>query len=92
MQVNMTKFSKNLTDYLNMAGAGEEVFIVSRGRVIARIMPPLKKEQAANKKPVRQKQHSIGAMFEELRQLCVSENYQMEIPNRCNREDVFLAG
>lgn len=83
MQVNMTKLSKNLMTYLNMAGAGEEVFIVSRGKMIARIMPPSEKKQ------IRQKSHSVGAMLEELRQLCISENYQIEIPDRCNRDDIF---
>ena len=40
MQVNLTQFSKDLPAYLKMAGLGEEVLIILRGKAVARLMPP----------------------------------------------------
>jgi len=40
MQVNLTEFSKDVPAYLKMVSTGKEVFIISQGKVIARVCPP----------------------------------------------------
>jgi len=87
MQVNLTEFSKDVPAYLKMVSTGKEVFIISQDKVIARISPPTDYLIKVRKQ---KKKCSIATAFEELRQLCTEENYQIEIPNRCNRENTFL--
>jgi len=36
------------------------------------------------------KKRSPANAFEELRQLCLEENYALEIPNRYNRDNAFI--
>ncbi len=36
------------------------------------------------------KKRSPANAFEELRQLCLEENYALEISNRCDRENAFI--
>jgi len=85
MQVNLTEFSRDVTAYLKMAGTGKELFIISQGKIIARVSPPDDFIKIGKQK----KKSSISAAFEELRQLCIEENYQIEVPDRCNRENAF---
>ncbi|MGE0086311.1 MAG: Rpn family recombination-promoting nuclease/putative transposase [Desulfococcaceae bacterium] len=40
MQVNLTEFSRDVMTYLKMAGTGKEIFIISQGKIIARVIPP----------------------------------------------------
>jgi antitoxin (DNA-binding transcriptional repressor) of toxin-antitoxin stability system len=87
MQVNLTEFSKDVPAYLKMVSTGKEVFIISQGKIIARVSPP---SDAFSQVRKQKKKCSIAAAFEELRQLCIEENYQIEIPNRCTRENTFL--
>lgn len=35
-------------------------------------------------------QRSISNAFKELRQLCIEENYYLELPNRYDRENAFI--
>jgi len=44
MQVDVAEFGKDLPVYLNMVGTGEEVLIISHGKIIARMMPPSEDE------------------------------------------------
>ncbi len=44
MQVDVAEFSKDLPAYLKMVGNGEEVLILSHGKIIARMMPPSEDE------------------------------------------------
>jgi prevent-host-death family protein len=46
--VNATQLRANLAHYLARAGAGEEVAIISRGQVVARLMPAALNQQTAN--------------------------------------------
>jgi len=86
MQVNLTEFSKDVPAYLKMVSTGKEMFIISQGKIVARVSPAPDDFTKAGKPG---KKCSIAAAFEELRQLCIEENYQIEVPDRCNRENAF---
>ena len=46
--VNATQLRANLAHYLARAGAGEEVAITSRGRIVARLVPAALNQQTAS--------------------------------------------
>ena len=46
--VKATQLRDNLAEYLARAGAGEEVAITSRGRIVARLVPAALNQQAAS--------------------------------------------
>jgi prevent-host-death family protein len=49
--VSFTKFRNNASSFLDLVEKGEEVEIHRHGRVVARLVPPVSRRQAAWKKP-----------------------------------------
>lgn len=46
-KINVTKFRNHLSTYLQQVNEGEEICINSRGRIIARLLPPIDKRTMA---------------------------------------------
>jgi prevent-host-death family protein len=40
LEVTVTTFRKHIPDYLGKVRKGEDIFLTSRGKVIARLVPP----------------------------------------------------
>ena len=53
MQVNLTEFGKDVPAYLKMVSTGKELFIISHGKVIARVSPPTDDSKIFRKKSLR---------------------------------------
>jgi len=49
--VSFTDFRKNASSYLDLVEKGEEVEIHRHGKVVARLIPPGSRQEAAWKKP-----------------------------------------
>lgn len=66
--VDIDELKSNLTKYLERAGNGEEITVISNGRAIATITPPTNKRSIArqqlNKLATNAKIHSVSALLD----------------------------
>ena len=47
IEVNVTEFRNHLPEYLGQVRKGEDIFLTSRGRIVARVMPVTDERSAA---------------------------------------------
>jgi prevent-host-death family protein len=47
IEVNVTEFRNHLPEYLGQVRKGEDIFLTSRGRIVARVMPVTDERAAA---------------------------------------------
>jgi prevent-host-death family protein len=47
LEVSVTTFRKHIPDYLDKVCKGEDITLTSRGKVIARLVPPVDERQSA---------------------------------------------
>ena len=47
LEVSVSTFRKHIPDYLGRVGKGEDISLTSRGKVIARIVPPVDERLSA---------------------------------------------
>ncbi|MDD2897995.1 MAG: type II toxin-antitoxin system prevent-host-death family antitoxin [Desulfuromonadaceae bacterium] len=47
LEVTVTTFRKHIPDYLGMVRRGEDISLTSRGKVIARLVPPADEQLSA---------------------------------------------
>jgi prevent-host-death family protein len=47
LEVSVTTFRKHIPDYLGKVRKGEDISLTSRGKVIARLVPPVDERQSA---------------------------------------------
>ncbi|KAF0221923.1 MAG: prevent-host-death family [Geobacteraceae bacterium] len=47
IEVNVTEFRNHLPEYLGQVKKGEDIFLTSRGRIVARVMPVTDERAAA---------------------------------------------
>lgn len=60
-KINITKLRSHLPQYLLSVQKGNEIFVISRGKVIARILPPIDTQGEAQKKlKLLRKQCKVG--------------------------------
>lgn len=64
------------------------VAAVVQGEIFTKFLDWYKNREPIHVEP--QPQRSVGQAFEELRQLCVEEDYTLEIPPRQDRPNAFL--
>ena len=57
VEVNVTELRSHLPEYLSKANSGETVLVTSRGKVVARILPPgdVKENAAESLRQLRKK-------------------------------------
>ncbi len=46
MEISVRELKSRLSEYLRKAAAGEEVLVTSRGKAVARLLPPGRRRQA----------------------------------------------
>ncbi|PLX89365.1 MAG: type II toxin-antitoxin system prevent-host-death family antitoxin [Desulfuromonas sp.] len=52
LEVSVTTFRKHIPDYLDKVRQGEDIVLTSRGKVIARLLPPEDERQNARQRLV----------------------------------------
>ncbi|TAK77988.1 MAG: type II toxin-antitoxin system prevent-host-death family antitoxin [Gammaproteobacteria bacterium] len=57
-QVKITELRSHLPDYLEQVHKGKEIWITCRGKVIARLLPPIDSRKAARDKLKELRQHA----------------------------------
>lgn len=74
-EVNVTELRNHLPAYLGTVQAGEELLVTARGKVVARLLPPLDPKAAAK------------GRLKELRQLCRVGDVTSPIGERWEAQD-----
>lgn len=74
-EVNITKLRNHLPSYLEQAHKGKEIWVTSRGQVVARLLPPL------------DLQASACEQLQQLREHCTIGDVISPIKEKCNAED-----